>query len=71
MFQMLEGQISMEKLWKVYEQQISVVARSPVKADKLLEMGLKVDVMPDMHLFEVALTALARIGVPNRAAVAD
>jgi uroporphyrinogen-III synthase len=60
MFQTLEGQISMEKLWKVYEQRITVMARSPATANTLLEMGLKVDVMPRIHVFEEALTTLAR-----------
>jgi uroporphyrinogen-III synthase len=36
------------------------LARSPATADTLLEMGLKVDVMPGIHVFEEALTALTR-----------
>jgi uroporphyrinogen-III synthase len=37
-----------------------VVAIGPVTAKTLLELGIKVDVVPDKHLFEDALVALAR-----------
>jgi uroporphyrinogen-III synthase len=60
LFQMFKEQISMEKLRDVMNSKLTVVAIGPVTADTLHEMGLKVDVMPDKHVFEEALTALAR-----------
>jgi uroporphyrinogen-III synthase len=60
LFQMLSDQISSEKLRDLMNRKVTVVAIGPVTADALVEMGVKVDVMPDRHLFENALTALAR-----------
>jgi len=59
LFQMLSDQISPEKLRDLMNRKLTVVAIGPVTADALAEMGVKVDVMPDRHLFEEALTALA------------
>jgi uroporphyrinogen III methyltransferase/synthase len=59
LFQMLENQISQEKLSELMNSKVTVVAIGPVTASALTEMGVKVDVMPDKHLFEEALTALA------------
>jgi len=60
LFLMLSDQISPEKLRDLMNRKVAVVAIGPVTADALVEMGVKVDVMPDKHLFEEALTALAR-----------
>ena len=60
LFQMLMEQISMEKLRDTMNSRLTIVAIGPATAKTLLEMGLKVDVMPDKHLFEEALIALAR-----------
>jgi uroporphyrinogen-III synthase len=60
LFQMLEDQISQEKLRDLMNSKVTVVAIGPVTAGALAEMGVKVDVMPDRHLFEEALAALAR-----------
>jgi uroporphyrinogen-III synthase len=60
LFQMLSDQISPEKLRDLMNSKLTVVAIGPVTAGALGEMGVKVDVMPDRHLFEEALAALAR-----------
>jgi uroporphyrinogen-III synthase len=60
LFQMLSHQISPEKLRNLMNRKVAVVAIGPVTADALVDMGVKVEVMPDRHLFEEALTALAR-----------
>jgi uroporphyrinogen-III synthase len=60
MFQMLSDRVSREKLRDLLNGRVVVVAIGPVTAKALAEMGVKVDVMPDRHLFEEALAALAR-----------
>src|SRR4030042_2042121 len=60
LFQMLKDHISLEKLRDLLNRKVTIVAIGPVTADALLEIGVKVDVMPDRHLFEEALAALAR-----------
>jgi uroporphyrinogen-III synthase len=60
LFQMLSDWISSEKLRDLMNKKVTVVAIGPVTADALVEMGVKVDVMPDRHLFEEAVAALAR-----------
>lgn len=60
LFQMLMEQISMEKLRDTMNSRLTIVAIGPATAKTSLEMGLKVDIMPDKHLFEEALIALAR-----------
>jgi uroporphyrinogen-III synthase len=60
LFQMLSDQISPEKLSDLMNSKVTVVAIGPVTAGALVEMGVKVDVMPDKHLFEEALAALAQ-----------
>ena len=60
LFKMLSDQISSEKLSDLMNSKVPVVAIGPVTAGALVEMGVKVDVMPDKHLFEEALAALAR-----------
>jgi len=60
LFQMLKDHISPEKLRDLLNRKVTIVAIGPVTADALVEMGVKVDVMPDRHLFEEALAALAR-----------
>jgi len=59
LFQMLNDQISPEKLRDLMNRKVTVVAIGPVTAGALVEMGVKVDVMPDRHLFEEAVAALA------------
>ena len=56
---MLENQISQEKLSDLLNSKVTVVAIGPVTADALADMGVEADVMPDKHLFEEALVALA------------
>ncbi|MGQ9719577.1 MAG: uroporphyrinogen-III synthase [Nitrososphaerales archaeon] len=60
LFQMLMEKTSMEKLRDIMNSRLTIVAIGPVTAKTLFEMGLKVDVMPDKHIFEEALMALAR-----------
>jgi uroporphyrinogen III methyltransferase/synthase len=59
LFQMLEDHVSQEKLGDLMNNKVTVVAIGPVTANALAEMDVKVDVMPDKHLFEEALDALA------------
>ncbi|MCP8321501.1 MAG: uroporphyrinogen-III synthase [archaeon] len=60
LFQILMEKISMEKLRDIMNSRLTIVAIGPVTAKTLCEMGVKVDIMPDKHLFEEALIALAR-----------
>jgi len=60
LFQMLAEQVSTEKLREIMNNKLTIVAIGPTTAKTLAEMGLKVDVMPEKHLFEEALNALAR-----------
>jgi uroporphyrinogen-III synthase len=59
LFQMLTEQVSLEKLRDIMNSKLTIVAIGPATAETLLEMGLRVDVMPEKHLFEEALSALA------------
>jgi uroporphyrinogen-III synthase len=63
---MLEDQISQEKLSDLMKSKVTVVAIGPVTADALAEFGVEADVMPDKHLFEEALDALASYWNSNR-----
>jgi uroporphyrinogen-III synthase len=60
LFQMLNEKVSLEKLRDLMNSKLTIVAIGPVTAEALVEMGVKVDVMPDKHLFEEALIALIR-----------
>jgi len=60
LFQMLEDQISQDNLSDLMNSKVTVVAIGPVTAGALAELGVKVDVMPEKHLFKEALAALAR-----------
>jgi len=60
LFQMLSNHASPEKLRDLMNSKVTVVAIGPVTAGALVEKGVKVDVMPERHLFEEALAALAR-----------
>jgi uroporphyrinogen-III synthase len=60
LFKMLKDQISPEKLRDLFNNKLTVVAIGPVTSEALVEMDVKVDVMPDKHLFEETLIALAR-----------
>lgn len=60
LFQMLAEQVSTEKLREIMNNKLTIVAIGPTTAETLAEMGLKVDVMPEKHLFEEALNALGR-----------
>ena len=60
LFQMLKAEASMEKLREIMNGKITIVAIGPVTAKALMELGVKVDVMPEKHVFEEALAALAR-----------
>lgn len=59
LFHMLAGQVSAEALREMLRR-LTIVAIGPTTAETLAEMGLRVDVMPEAHLFEEALNALAR-----------
>jgi uroporphyrinogen-III synthase len=59
LFQMLAEQVPLEKLRDIMNSRLTIVAIGPATAETLLEMGLRVDVMPEKHLFEEALNALA------------
>ena len=59
LFKMLRSKISSEKLRDLMNSKVTVVAIGPVTANALAEMGVKIDVMPDKHLYEEALAALA------------
>lgn len=59
-FRMFRELVSMEKLLELMNSKLTIVAIGPVTAEAILNMGLKVDVMPDKYLFEQALITLAR-----------
>jgi len=59
LFQMLTEQVSLEKLRDIMNSKLTIVAIGPATAETLSEMGVKVDVVPEKHLFEEALNALA------------
>jgi uroporphyrinogen-III synthase len=60
LFHMLNDHVSPEKLRDLMNSKLTIVAIGPVTAKALVEMGVKVDVMPDKHLFEEAVIALTR-----------
>ena len=60
LFRMLAEQVSTEKLRQIMHNKLTIVAIGPTTAETLAEMGLKVDVMPEKHLFEETLNALAQ-----------
>jgi uroporphyrinogen-III synthase len=60
LFRMLAEQVSTEKLREIINKKLTIVAIGPTTAEALAEMGLKVDVMPEKHLFEETLNALAQ-----------
>lgn len=49
-----------ENLVELMNSRLAIIAIGPVTTETLLKIGLKVDVMPDKHLFEEAVIALAR-----------
>ncbi len=59
LFQMLGKQAAPDKLRAIFNQKTTIVAIGPVTANTLVKMGLKVDVIPDRHVFEEALAKLA------------
>jgi uroporphyrinogen-III synthase len=59
-FQMLTGLVPVKSLRNLLNKRVTVVAIGPVTAETLSKMGIKVDVMPETHLFSEALDALAR-----------
>lgn len=61
LFVMLADQISAVELSKLINQKLTVVAIGPVTAQAASKLGLKVDVMPNSHIFEEALFALANL----------
>ena len=56
---MLKENIATKKLLDLIKAKTVVVAIGPTTAKTLKDMGLNVDVMPEKHLFEEALDALA------------
>jgi uroporphyrinogen-III synthase len=59
LFKMLSEYIAIQRLRDLLNKRITVVAIGPVTAGTLSKMGVKVDVMPETHLFKEALGALA------------
>ncbi len=59
LFQMLVGQISMEKLRDLLNSRLTIIAIGPTTAKALRKMGVKVDIVPEKYLFEEVLIALA------------
>jgi uroporphyrinogen-III synthase len=59
LFDMLAEDVPAEKLAKLIKPKTTVVAIGPTTAKTLHDLGLNVDVMPEKHLFEDALDALA------------
>jgi uroporphyrinogen-III synthase len=59
-FKMLTEKASMEKLRRIINGKVTVVAIGPTTAEALSELGIEVDVMPQDYLFENALAALAQ-----------
>ena len=59
-FEMLKDIVSEKKLRDLIEKKLTVVAIGPTTAKTLAEAGLKINVMPEKHLFDEALNALAR-----------
>jgi uroporphyrinogen-III synthase len=58
--QMLKQHVSQENLRELIHEKSTIVAIGPTTAKTLTEIGFRVDVMPDKHVFEEALNALAR-----------
>jgi uroporphyrinogen-III synthase len=58
-FKMLSEKEPMEKLKAIIARKVTVVAIGPTTAEVLMEMGVRVDVMPKDYMFETALSALA------------
>src|SRR3990170_8232471 len=59
-FQMMSEHGAVEKVQTLINKKLTVVATGPTTAKTLAQMGLRVDVMPEKHLFEESLEALAR-----------
>ncbi len=59
-FEMLKDVVSEKKLKDLIEKKLAVVAIGPTTAKTLAEAGLKIDVMPEKHVFDEALNALSR-----------
>lgn len=59
-FQMMSQHEAVEKVRVLVNQKLTVVAIGPTTAKTLVAMGLRVDVMPEKHLFEESLEALAQ-----------
>jgi uroporphyrinogen-III synthase len=58
--EMLRDIVSKDRLLDLITQKCTVVAIGPTTAKTLAEASLKVDVMPEKHVFDEALDALAR-----------
>ena len=58
-FKMLSEKASMETLRDLFSGKVTTVAIGPTTAEALMELGVKVNVMPEDYLFEKALAALA------------
>ncbi|HSV48828.1 MAG TPA: uroporphyrinogen-III synthase [Candidatus Acidoferrales bacterium] len=58
-FKMLTEKASMEKLRKILEEKVTVIAIGPTTAEALKELDVKVNVIPADYLFDKALDALA------------
>jgi uroporphyrinogen-III synthase len=67
LFRMLASLVPAKSLSDLLNKQVTVVAIGPVTAETLGKLGVKVDVMPDTHLFEEALDALAKYWNENKA----
>ncbi|MEM2912178.1 MAG: uroporphyrinogen-III synthase [Candidatus Bathyarchaeia archaeon] len=59
MFQIFAKKIPTEKLRKMLNAKLTIVAIGPATAKTLKEMGLRVDIIPNRYTFKEALKALA------------
>ena len=59
-FEMLKDVVLEEKLRDLIKKKLTVVAIGPTTAKALAEAGLEIDVMPEKHVFDETLNALAR-----------
>lgn len=58
-FKMITEKVSIEKIREILAKKVTVVAIGPTTAEALVELGVKVDVVPKDYMFENALDALA------------
>ncbi|PVX25452.1 MAG: hypothetical protein CW691_04530 [Candidatus Bathyarchaeum sp.] len=60
LFEMMNDLVCEKELRELMNRKLTIVAIGPVTAKTLLDMGLSVEVTPDVYLFEDALKALSQ-----------